>query len=190
MDLCSVDVLWYNGQASESGVGDVKARRARPELRRQGTVGMSSYGCNWQSVGAHGSLALRGGHVGFDSRPPSPIKMKMNKKRDRRGYLQDYYQRNKLHKNANASWRAQLMTAALRWYKSAHPCMDCGEGDPVVLEFDHVRGTKEFTIGHQGPRIKSLKRVWEEVQKCEVVCGNCHARRTIRGRVERGWVPA
>ena len=39
---------------------------------------------------------------------------------------------------------------AILWYKAAHPCADCGIVDPIVLEFDHVRGQKLFNIGSQG----------------------------------------
>ncbi len=52
-----------------------------------------------------------------------------------------------------------------------HPCVDCGEDDPVVLDFDHL-GDKAFSIGHA---LKSYKwqRILEEIEKCEVVCANC-----------------
>lgn len=71
-------------------------------------------------------------------------------------------------------------------YKAGHPCTDCGEGDPVVLEFDHVRGVKRFTIGNN-VTTRSLKAVKAEIAKCDVVCANCHRRRTaqrVRNRLQ------
>jgi hypothetical protein len=56
-------------------------------------------------------------------------------------------------------------------------CLDCGRADPLVLEFDHVEG-KTSDVGklvHEGYR---LSRVKAEVERCEVVCVNCHRRRT------------
>ena len=65
-------------------------------------------------------------------------------------------------------------------YFATHPCVDCSEPDPVVLEFDHLRD-KSFDIGQ-----KLLQRNWQsildEIAKCEVVCANCHRRRTARRR--------
>lgn len=60
-----------------------------------------------------------------------------------------------------------------------HPCVDCGEDDPVVLQFDHVRGVKRFNVSN---RLHSMPwdRLLREIRKCEVVCANCHARRTAR----------
>lgn len=63
-----------------------------------------------------------------------------------------------------------------------HPCVDCGEADPIVLEFDHVRGKKLAAVSTLA-RI-SLKGVVAEVAKCDVRCGNCHRRKTAR---ERNW---
>ena len=62
-------------------------------------------------------------------------------------------------------------------YLCEHPCVDCGEGDPVVLEFDHLRD-KVANVS----KMANLSRPWaailEEISKCEVVCANCHRRRT------------
>ncbi len=59
-------------------------------------------------------------------------------------------------------------------------CVDCGEKDPVVLEFDHLRD-KSFAIGPQLSR-RSWQSILDEMEKCEVVCANCHRRRTARRR--------
>lgn len=64
-------------------------------------------------------------------------------------------------------------------YLEKHPCVDCGEPDIVVLEFDHLRDKKGNVSLHVGNG-NSWQRVLEEIEKCEVVCANCHARRTSR----------
>jgi hypothetical protein len=71
-------------------------------------------------------------------------------------------------------------TLFLLEYFATHPCVDCGEHDPVVLEFDHLRD-KLFNIGPSLSR-KSWDNVEAEMSKCEVVCANCHRRRTARRR--------
>jgi hypothetical protein len=65
-------------------------------------------------------------------------------------------------------------------YFQAHPCVDCGESDPVVLEFDHLRD-KNFDVAY-GIHYRAWKVVLEEIEKCQVVCANCHRRRTAKRR--------
>jgi hypothetical protein len=57
-------------------------------------------------------------------------------------------------------------------------CADCGESDMVVLEFDHVRGEKAGNISRAVAEVWSIERIEVEIAKCEVVCCNCHRRRT------------
>src|SRR5215217_3936569 len=71
-------------------------------------------------------------------------------------------------------------TLALIEYFRTHPCVQCGEPDPVVLEFDHVRD-KGFDIG-QNLLDYRWEAIVEEIEKCEVVCANCHRRRTAQRR--------
>ena len=71
-------------------------------------------------------------------------------------------------------------TLALIEYFRTHPCVQCGEADPVVLEFDHVRD-KAFDIG-QNLLDHRWEAIVEEIAKCEVVCANCHRRRTAQRR--------
>ena len=61
-------------------------------------------------------------------------------------------------------------------YLGRHPCADCGEDDVLVLEFDHLRD-KSFSIPW-GIRNRPWSLVLAEIEKCEVVCANCHRRRT------------
>jgi hypothetical protein len=61
-----------------------------------------------------------------------------------------------------------------------HPCVDCGEADLDVLDFDHVRGAKLFTIAMAVRNGRSLQAIISEIEKCEVRCANCHRRVTRR----------
>ena len=66
----------------------------------------------------------------------------------------------------------------VREFLRNHPCVDCGENDIIVLQFDHVRGVKKFTIGHAlSGSTRSWKALQSEIEKCEVRCANCHIRR-------------
>ena len=70
-------------------------------------------------------------------------------------------------------------------YLWTHPCADCGESDIVVLEFDHL-GDKEESICRLMTRSRSLTALSTEIAKCEVVCSNCHKKRTaMRGQWEK-----
>lgn len=58
-------------------------------------------------------------------------------------------------------------------------CADCGvEYPPCVMQFDHVRGEKEFNLSEASKLGFSIERIMDEIAKCEIVCANCHALRT------------
>jgi hypothetical protein len=71
----------------------------------------------------------------------------------------------------------------LNGMKSA-PCADCGGAyPPYVMHFDHRDPTtKLFGIGGSGGT-RSIEKILEEIEKCDVVCANCHAERTHRQRL-------
>ena len=61
-----------------------------------------------------------------------------------------------------------------------HPCTDCGETDPIVLDFDHVRGEKLEHVSVMVQSGFSLEALKAEIKKCKIRCANCHRRRTAR----------
>ena len=71
-------------------------------------------------------------------------------------------------------------------YLACHPCVDCGETDIVVLQFDHVRGRKRGNVTSLA-RNNTLDIVRAEISKCEVRCANCHVRKTAK---EQNWYKA
>jgi hypothetical protein len=74
----------------------------------------------------------------------------------------------------------------LAQYLKENPCVDCSEGDLRVLQFDHLpQFEKKFDIGRS---VTGSTRSWESIEsemlKCEVVCANCHQKRT---GARSGW---
>lgn len=78
----------------------------------------------------------------------------------------------------------QLLAAVIA-KKKAVPCADCAGSFPsYVMDFDHVRGVKTADVSSLVLR-KNLERLLEEIEKCDVVCANCHRIRTFKRREER-----
>lgn len=68
-------------------------------------------------------------------------------------------------------------------YLKEHPCVDCGEDDIIVLEFDHLpEFTKSRDISNM--MFNNWSVIMAEIDKCEVCCANCHRRRTAQ---RAGW---
>jgi hypothetical protein len=100
----------------------------------------------------------------------------------RADYKREHYAAHRERYLANALRRKQTLVAERAAYLVAffreHPCVDCGQHDPLVLEFDHL-GEKSFGIA-KGLRDHNWRTVLDEIAKCEVVCANCHRRRTAQ----------
>jgi hypothetical protein len=97
------------------------------------------------------------------------------KKPYHKAWCKKYYQKNKKafhnritkYKNAVREWVEE--------YKAKSKCCVCGENHPATLDFHHKDPTqKDFSISRGGHSIRSLKKVKEEVAKCEIICSNCH----------------
>ena len=93
-------------------------------------------------------------------------------------YHKVWYQNNKKRLSASTLARRNVLRQLIIDAKNV-PCADCGRSyPPYVMDFDHVIGEKEFNIGMAPALNKPLKKVIEEIAKCDVVCSNCHRERT------------
>jgi hypothetical protein len=101
--------------------------------------------------------------------------------------FRSYYEDDRSHHQARSSAlkerRVDQARAFVTGYLTEHACTDCDVHDPVILEFDHV-GAKSRAISDMVCRGTAVDRIRAEVAKCEVVCANCHRRRTAR---RAGW---
>ena len=78
--------------------------------------------------------------------------------------------------------RSQTQRTVVRQFlgkvKEETGCEDCGKSFPYyILDFDHVRGEKTHSISYMC-RWYSLEEIGIEMNKCEIVCSNCHRART------------
>jgi|ERR1039458_437543 hypothetical protein len=85
-------------------------------------------------------------------------------------------------RSAARTWNARKrdeLRVIIREAKAV-PCKDCQVSYPYyVMHFDHVRGVKVRNISRmvQQPSAQSLEDLLLEIDKCEVICANCHALR-------------
>jgi hypothetical protein len=60
-------------------------------------------------------------------------------------------------------------------YKTGIACARCGFSHPAAIQFHHRdTGLKKFEIGSAAALEKSIPQVIAEIEKCEVLCANCH----------------
>lgn len=75
----------------------------------------------------------------------------------------------------------------LRSFLADKVCMDCAESCADIMEFDHRRSVKRRTVSelvHSGASIKSIKA---EIAKCDLLCPNCHRRRSAQDQNNYLW---
>lgn len=119
-------------------------------------------------------------HFGKNQKKPDgkqPYCRECGRKKDKA-----YYQRSPKRRSEIRRYAAKQLEERrniILTHLSANPCVDCGETDPVVLEFDHVRGVKKSEIANlqKGCSITTLV---DEIKKCDVRCANCHRRKTAK----------
>lgn len=76
-------------------------------------------------------------------------------------------ERNKRNRIKNREWYNE--------YKKTLKCNRCPENHPACLEFHHEDSNeKEFNVSELIGSTYSVEKIMEEIEKCEVLCSNCH----------------
>lgn len=156
----------------------------------------------WNSLGGDGAckaLALRGTVGSFPTQPTMKkctickIEKEFesyNKKKSSKDGLQPhcracsherfkkYWLNNKTKQIKVVRARNKIVQdALLKWfcvYLSDKKCVDCSENSILVLEFDHIRGTKQANISTMIRKGYAKQQILTEIAKCEIRCRNCH----------------
>lgn len=92
------------------------------------------------------------------------------------------------HKNEQLKQHQRRKNAVKRQHMAERGCRDCPERDPVVLTLHHPDPEDKH------PTLKKNGSVWihlswddlfTEMEKCVVLCANCHLREEVRLRAEQ-----
>ena len=100
-------------------------------------------------------------------------------------FIKNHYNRNKEYYLTKARKRNKYLRYKINSYISSyllsHPCVECGEKDLAVLEFDHTGQIPKFkAVSHLIKDQVSLVKIQEEIDKCVVRCANCHRKKTAK----------
>ena len=105
----------------------------------------------------------------------------------RRGWRRNYRREwqtycNRCDRARRGRGRGRAVTDLLAGMKTKRVCADCGgRFHPAAMEFDHLPSTqKRFILARASHR--GMGAVLAELQKCELVCANCHRERTVARR--------
>jgi len=99
-----------------------------------------------------------------------------------------HYEANKGKIKARSADRNKKQRARNRAYvkeeKEKSCCIDCGETNSILLDYDHVRGKKKMNISDMARSAYSIASIQREIDKCEVRCSNCHRLVTHKRRIK------
>ncbi len=108
---------------------------------------------------------------------------KYNSKHNKKGYAKN----RKKKKEQSQKSRKRSVRRNRKYveaYKIGSPC-PCGETQPCCLSFHHKNGDKTGNISDMVNRGYGITRIQKEIDKCVVLCLNCHAKLHNKEKVKK-----
>jgi transcription elongation factor Elf1 len=100
-------------------------------------------------------------------------------------YLKQHYLSNKKYYSDKAIKRKKQVRNEFNEYKKTLKCSFCPENDPVCLDFHHTDPTqKDRELADMVGRGIGMESLLKEVDKCIVLCSNCH--RKLHAKLKTG----
>ncbi|MCK5449769.1 hypothetical protein KAI32_02805 [Candidatus Pacearchaeota archaeon] len=91
-----------------------------------------------------------------------------------------WYAKNKDSEKAHIQKRKNEIKLWFQEYKSSLKCSECEENHPATIDFHHNSGKKENNISKMVADGYSILRIRKELEKCSVLCSNCHRKKHFR----------
>ena len=121
-----------------------------------------------------------------------PLEEYTKKRRNKDGYMamcrecslprrRKQYKENPEPQREGVYARRRYVTERYMEFKINNPCTDCHKFYPsYVMDLDHVRGEKVAGVSSLVNRNAPWEVIQEEIDKCDLVCANCHRERTYK----------
>jgi hypothetical protein len=107
-----------------------------------------------------------------------------------RNYQRGWHQRHRTERLARIYERKAAIYEYIQNIKNQLCRADCGQRHPATLQFHHLNAEdKMFNIGDAIRDGISLDRIKKEIEKCIILCANCHAIRHFNMRNKKRTSP-
>ena len=103
-----------------------------------------------------------------------------------REYQRQYFQKHKARKLKEERDARKILRDNVNKLKTK--CVVCGECENCCLDFHHIE-EKDLSISRMVENRRSLVEIHKEIEKCMVVCSNCH-RKIHAGKLEVSLQPS
>jgi hypothetical protein len=96
------------------------------------------------------------------------------KNEKQKAYSRAYYERNKETVKATTKENSKTYRDKWRSFKATLSCVKCGQNHVATLDFHHVDSSTKEAAVNELVRNRAYKKAMQEVEKCIVLCANCH----------------